>query len=55
LRVLLADATLAVKSDGEDRANRHAGRLRGTMKLVANLFAVLLVLLAAQTASARCA
>jgi hypothetical protein len=26
LQALLAGATLAVKSDGKDRANRHAGR-----------------------------
>ena len=44
LRARLAGATLAVKSQAKDRANRHAGR-GGTMKLAANLFAALLVLL----------
>jgi tripartite-type tricarboxylate transporter receptor subunit TctC len=56
LQALLAGATLAVKSDGKDRArgNKRAyGRIEGTMKLAVNLFAALLVMLAAQTASAQ--
>jgi tripartite-type tricarboxylate transporter receptor subunit TctC len=56
LQALLAGATLAVKSDGKDRArgNKRAyGTIEGTMKLAVNLFAALAVMLAAQTASAQ--
>jgi tripartite-type tricarboxylate transporter receptor subunit TctC len=50
LHVLLAGATLAIKSNGKDRAS---GTTEETMKLTAKLFAALAVLFAAQTASAQ--
>jgi tripartite-type tricarboxylate transporter receptor subunit TctC len=53
LQALLADVTVSLKS-AEDRQNGY-GTIGETMKLAANLFAALAVLLAAQTASAQSA
>src|SRR6516225_5279944 len=53
LQALAADATLAAEFDNKDRGNGRAGRLEETMRIVSGLFAALVVLFAAQTASAQ--
>jgi len=55
LQARRAGVTLAVKSGSKKRANAHAGRERKRMKLAANVFAALAVLLTAPTASAQSA
>ena len=53
LQALAADATLAAEFDNKDRGNGRVGRLEETMRIVSGLFAALVVLFAAQTASAQ--